>query len=69
MAFEGLLDHVLFVYGYDEEFLYVCDTRKVSLIEYEKVIKNDNVYYMKISRTEVKGRWKRFSRVWEVKKI
>jgi len=69
MAFGGLLDHVLFVYGFDEDSLYVCDTRKVSIIEYEKVDKTDSVYYMKISKPEVKKRWKRFSRIWEVKKV
>ncbi len=69
MAFEGLLDHVFFVYGFDENFYYVCDTRKVPLIQYEKVSKDDDVYYMKISKEEVKKRWKKFSRVWEIERF
>lgn len=69
MAFSGLLDHVLFVYGFDENYFYVCDTRKVPLIKYEKVEKNSEVYFMKISKLEVKKRWKRFSRIWLIEKF
>jgi len=69
MAFAGLLDHMLFVYGYDEDFYYVCDTRKVPLIKYVKVTETDDVYYMKISKKEIKKRWKKFSRIWEIEKI
>ncbi len=68
MAFGGLLDHVLFVYGFDDEFYYVFDTRKVPLISYEKVDETRDEYFMKISKTEVQKRWKRWSRVWEVVK-
>jgi len=69
MAFNGLLDHMLFVYGYDDEFYYVCDTRKVPMIQYKKVDKNSDVYYMKISKEEMRKRWKKFSRIWEIEKI
>ena len=66
MFFGGLLDHILFVYGYDKSYFYVFDTRKVPLIQYEKIT-NDERFIMRISIDEVKKRWKRFSRVWEVK--
>lgn len=63
MAFNELLDHMFFVYGYDDDFYYICDTRKVRLIQYEKVVENDDVYYMKISKIEMRKRWKKFSRI------
>mgnify|MGYP001563593309 CR=1 FL=1 len=63
----GLIDHVIFVYGYDENNLYVFDTHKVSGLEYEKVTE-DNKYIMKISKDIIKKRWTRFGRIWVVKK-
>ena len=68
LRFQGLEDHVLFVYGYDEENLYVFDTHKLPMINYEKITSDDR-YVMKLSRSEVKKRWKRFSRVWELSKV
>jgi len=68
LRFEGLEDHVMFVYGHDKDNFYVFDTLKVSKLSYEKIT-NDNKFIMKISRDEVKKRWKRFSRVWEVDKL
>lgn len=69
IVFKGLLDHVIFVYGYDDDFFYVCDTLKVSYIEYEKVNDRGEQYFMKIPKNEIKKHWKRFSRVWEVEKV
>lgn len=68
LGFLGLLDHVMFVYGYDEESLYVFDTHKVSHLNYEKIT-NDNRYFMKLSKREVVERWSIFSRVWEVDRL
>ena len=58
----GLIDHVLFVDGYDNENFYVLDTHQVPGLEYEKLT-NDNKYYMRLSKHIVKKRWTRFGRV------
>ncbi|MBI2627314.1 hypothetical protein HYW72_00080 [Candidatus Nomurabacteria bacterium] len=63
----GLLDHVIFVYGYDEDNFYVFDTYEVSELEYEKITE-DNRYIMKISKDVIKKRWTRFGRVWLIRK-
>lgn len=68
LRFEGLEDHVLFVYSYDENDFYVFDTNKVPRLEYEKITE-DGRFIMRISRDTVKKRWKMFSRVWEVSKL
>jgi hypothetical protein len=68
LKYGGLLDHVMFVYGYDAEVLYICDTHKVSILEYTKLFDN-NRYFMKLSKEIIKKRWTKFSRVWELKKI
>jgi hypothetical protein len=67
LKFGGLLDHVIFVYGYDSDSLYVCDTNQVPNLEYSKVL-DDNRFLMKLPRNVVNKRWKRFSRIWELKK-
>lgn len=64
VGFGGLLDHVLFVYGYDEENLYVFETTQTP-IKYESVSQFPHV--MKLSKTEVRSRWTRFGRVWIVR--
>ena len=64
----GLLDHVLFVYGYDEYNFYVFDSHQVPKLEYEKITNNDQ-YYMKLPKSVVTQRWSRFGRVWFLKKI
>jgi hypothetical protein len=60
-----LLDHVMFVYGYDEENLYVFDTLQVARLEYERM--DETVHYYKLPKKVIKKRWSRFGRVWEVK--
>ena len=67
LRYGGLLDHVIFVYGYDDDFLYVFDTHQVGILEYSKLT-DDNRYFMKLPKTVVKERWNRFARVWEIKK-
>jgi hypothetical protein len=67
LGWEGLLDHVLFVYGYDEQNLYVVDTHKVLGLEYQSV--EDSIYYYKLPKSTIKRRWTRFGRVWKVRKI
>jgi len=64
----GLLDHIIFVYGYDDEALYVCDTHKVPMLEYEKITTDDK-YFMRLPKEVIKKRWTRFGRVWELKKV
>ena len=63
----GLMDHVIFVYGYNEDNLYVFDTHQVAGLEYEKITK-DTRYIMKISKNTIIKKWSRFGRVWVVKK-
>ncbi len=63
----GLLDHVMFVYGFDEENLYVIDSI-VAPIEYEKY-RTDDKLFMKLSKEIIKKRWTRFGRVWVVDRI
>jgi hypothetical protein len=62
----GLVDHVLFVYGYDEENLYVFDTHKVGKLEYEKISDGDK-YYMKLPKNIIRQRWSPFGRFWLVR--
>ena len=64
----GLVDHVMFIYGYDEEFLYTFDTHIVKGLEYEKIT-DDNRYIMKIHKDIMKKRWTHFGRVWIINKI
>lgn len=68
LKYEGLLDHVMFVYGYDEENLYVFDTHQIPSIEYVKLT-DDTRFYMKLPKSIVQKRWKRWSRVWVVERI
>ena len=61
----GLVDHIMFVYGYDENNFYVFDTHKVKGLNYKKMT-NDKRFIMQLPKNEVKQRWKRFSRIWIV---
>jgi hypothetical protein len=70
LGFGGLYDHVLFVYGYDESNLYVFDTHVVDIIDYKKTTPDfDKRYIMILPINEIKKRWTRFGRFWEVKSI
>ncbi len=60
----GLLDHVMFVYGYDDENLYIFETTDTP-IKYES-ISNDHPQVMKLAKSEIRKRWSRFGRVWRV---
>jgi hypothetical protein len=63
----GLVDHVLFVYGYDNDNLFVFDTQKLPMLEYEKQTKEgDNRFIMKLPKQIVRKRWTRWGRVWIV---
>ena len=70
IALGGLVDHVMFVYGYDADNLYVIDTHKVRRLEYEKVTgENDPRYLMRLPKAIVRKRWSRFNRVWVVRSL
>ena len=70
IALGGLIDHVMFVYGYDADNLYVIDTHKVKQLEYEKITReNDPRYLMRLSKAIVRKRWSRFNRVWVVRSL
>ena len=61
-----LLDHVMFVYGYDQENVYVFDTLTVPGLEYERV-RND-IHYFKLPRRDIEKNWCLFGRVWRIEK-
>lgn len=63
----GLLDHVLFVYGYDDDNFFVFDTHRVSRLEYEPI--DGNNFYFRLSKRVIRDRWTRFGRVWSVRKF
>lgn len=67
----GLVDHILFVYAYDAENLYVFDTHDLGKkLEYEKLTpESDNRFIMKLPKSIIRKRWTRFGRVWTVKKV
>lgn len=67
LGLSGLLDHILFVYGYDGNNFYIFDTHKVPGLEYEKITEDDR-FIMKLPKNIVRKRWSRFGRVWIVKK-
>lgn len=60
----GLLDHVLFVYGYDDENLYVFDTHTILGLEYIQTTIRPQLY--KLPNNIIRSRWTRFGRVWTV---
>lgn len=65
LGYGGLLDHVLFVYGYDDENLYVFDTHTVSRLEYYPYENHPHVFVL--PKSVVRKRWTRFGRVWCVR--
>ncbi len=60
----NLLDHVMFVYGYDDEYLYVFDTLTVPYVRYERL--RHDVHYYRLSKKIIEGNWSIFGRVWKV---
>lgn len=67
IGFGGLLDHVMFVYGYDDKNLYVFETTNTP-INYTS-ISNKYPQVMQLPKAEIQKRWTRFGRVWEVKDV
>lgn len=61
----GLLDHVMLVYGYDEENLYIIDTHKTPKLEYE-LVDPSYPFYFKLPKGVIQKRWTTFGRVWKV---
>jgi len=64
----GLTDHLMFVYGYDKNNLYVFDTHEVEGLEYEKLT-SDNRFFMKLPKWVVQKRWALFGRVWAIRPV
>lgn len=65
LGMQGLLDHVIFVHGYDEDYLYVVDTHNVPQLGYEQVDPR-YPFLFKLSKQVVAERWTAFGRVWKV---
>ncbi len=60
------LDHVMFVYGYDDENLYVLDTLPVSLVPYERM--REDVHFYRLPKAAIRKQWSTLGRVWRVVK-
>lgn len=70
VALWGLVDHVMFVYGYDEDNLYVLDTHFVYQIGYEKITTDgDQRFLMKLPKKVILEKWTRFNRVWVIQRL
>jgi len=70
IALGGLVDHVMFVYGYDGDNLYVLDTHQIKRLEYEKLTPEGNGrYLMRLPKSIIRSRWSRFNRVWIVRSL
>lgn len=63
LGWGGLLDHVLFVHGFDAEAFYVFDTHEVAGLEYEPI--EPQAYY-RLPRQVAAQRWTRCGRVWRI---
>jgi len=65
----GLVDHVMFVYGYDQDSIYVIDTHKISGLNYTKITpEGDKRFIMELPKSEIQKRWTVFGRIWIVSK-
>jgi len=62
IGLRGLLDHVMFVYGYDEENLYIFETTKTKIGYYS--FDNEYPKIFRLPKDEIKRRWTRFGRTW-----
>jgi len=62
-----LLDHVMFVYGYDDTYVYVFDTLTVPGLAYERV--RDDIHYFRLPKEVIEKNWCLFGRVWRVEKV
>lgn len=63
----GLVDHVMFVFAYDADYLYVFDTQKLEKLEYIKITPDDDQrFVLKLPREVIKKRWTHFGRVWTI---
>jgi hypothetical protein len=67
IGLRGLLDHVMFVYGYDDENLYVFETTQTP-ITYQSISK-EYPQIMRLPRSEIQKRWTKFGRVWVVGEV
>jgi hypothetical protein len=67
LRLQGLEDHIMFVYGYNDNELYVFDTNKIPKLEYDRLT-NDDRFIMKLPIDIIKKRWKMFSRIWIIAK-
>lgn len=65
----GVDNHVMFVFGYDDDNFYVFDTHYVDDIGYTKVTgHNDRRMIMRLPKEKVREKWTRRARVWVVEK-
>lgn len=65
----GLLDHLMFIYGFDAKNFYIFDTRRIPGLEYQKLTPaDDKRFIMKLPFTIMQKHWTRFGRIWVVKK-
>ena len=62
------MNHVLFVYGIDEAYLYVIDTHKLSCFEYENADEEEGRYFMRFPLQDVERRWHQGGVLWVFEK-
>lgn len=75
MGFNGLANHVMYVWAIRESDTIVFDTHKVGGLEYEHVHHDVDGFpidparfVMRLPMTVIENRWRRWSRVWVVRK-
>ncbi|MDO8620127.1 MAG: hypothetical protein Q7R64_02150 [bacterium] len=62
------MNHVLFVCGIDEAFLYIIDTWQLPCFEYEKVDAKAERYFMRFPLHAVENRWNKGGVLWVFEK-
>jgi hypothetical protein len=64
----GLLDHIMFVHGYDDENFYVFDTHVMPGLEYARTT-NDDRFIMRLPKDIARRRWTRWNRAWVIEAL
>lgn len=62
------MNHVMFIYGIDDGYLYVIDTWKLECFEYEKIGNSESKYLMKFAFKDIVRRWNLGGVLWVFKK-
>ena len=63
-----IMDHVAFVYGIDDRYLYVIDSWQLPCFEYEKILPEPEKFLMRFPLDKVKERWEKGGMLWVFEK-